>query len=243
MTLQLRIFLLSLALGACGISNAFAESGMYRVEVLVFNHMDSDAEPREQEEIRAFLDTADLDAPMVQPAPYRLDVMSTVMQDAWRRLRNSASFKPLLFVTWEQTRIDYHPPVRIHDDEMVAEQLHFPYDIAFLDLRSDDVGSEYLAPYYRLDGSVQLTRSRFLHLRLDLEYRADLLPRPEPVPESREAALESLAETASQVLARSPGPALVHALRQSRQVRTDDVQYFDTPYLGVLARVTTTSGE
>ena len=40
-----------------------------------------------------------------------------------------------------------------------------------------------------------------------------------------------------------PGPALVHALRQSRQIRTGSLQYFDTPYLGVLARVTATSGE
>ncbi|NNE04413.1 MAG: hypothetical protein HKN15_01640 [Xanthomonadales bacterium] len=222
---------------------ARAESGMYRVEVLVFNHLESDAAPVELQEIRAFLEAPDLAEVLVQPAPYPMDVMSTAMQDAWQRLRNSATFRPLLFVTWEQTRIDYHPPVRIHDDDVIAEQLHFPYQTAFLDLRSMDVGSEYLAPYYRLDGTAQLRRSRFLHLNLDLEYRADLLPRPEPVPENREDALSLQEEDAAQVLAHSPGPALVHRLSQSRQVRTGQMQYFDSPFLGVLARVTATTGE
>jgi hypothetical protein len=45
------------------------------------------------------------------------------------------------------------------------------------------------------------------------------------------------------VLESTPGPALVHALRQSRQVRIGEMQYFDSPYLGVLARVTATAGE
>lgn len=220
-----------------------AESGMYRVEVLVFSHLDSDAMPRELAEIRSFIEAPDLSEPLIQPAPYRLDVMSTAMQDSWRRLRNSATFSPLLFVSWEQTRIDYHPPVRVHDDDVIAEQLHFPYQTAFLDLRSGDVGSEYLAPYYRLDGTVQLSRTRFLHLDLDLEYRVDLLPRPEPVPDSREAALQAQEEKAEEVLSHSPGPATVHMLSQRRQIRTGEMQYFDTPFLGVLARVTATSGE
>lgn len=180
---------------------------------------------------------------MAQPAPIKLDVMSSAMQDVWRRLRLSSGFRPLLFTAWEQTRIDYHPPLRIHDDDVIAEQLYFPYNIAVIDLQALDPFEDYLAPYYRLDGTVQLVRSRFLHLNLDLEYRQDLLPRPQPVPESREAALAQQLETPREVLGASPGPALVHALKQSRQVRTGEMLYFDTPYLGVLARVTATTGE
>lgn len=227
---------------ACSCLPALAAAQMYRVEVLVFQHLDSQAEPREFEELRAFTDVLDLDQAQVQPAPYPLDVMSSAMQDVWRRLRNSATFRPLVFTTWEQTQVDYHPPVRVHDEELIAEQLHFPSGIAFLDLTSDNVGEEYLAPYYRLDGSVQLTRSRFLHLRFDLEYRVELLPQYAPVPESREAALAE-AETAEQVLSGSPGPALIHTMTQSRQIRTGQIHYFDTPFLSVLARVTETRGE
>ncbi|NND44920.1 MAG: hypothetical protein HKN58_06320 [Xanthomonadales bacterium] len=234
---------LALAL-ACSCGNpALAESGMYRVEVLVFNHIDSGAQPIEREQLRAFARFPEPGDDLVQPAPYQLDVMSSAMQDVWRRLRLSSGFRPLLFTTWEQTRIDYHPPVRLHDDEVIAEQLHFPGNIAVIDLQALDPFEEYLAPYYRLDGTMQLARSRFLHLNLDLEYRQDLLPKPHELPESREAALAQREESVSEVLGASPGPALIHHLRQSRQVRTGELTYFDTPYLGVLARVTATTGE
>ncbi len=219
-----------------------AESGNYRIEVLLFNHLDSSAEAQQLDEIRSFNAYPSLDDPMVSEAPMKLEVMSSTMQDAWRRLRLSADFRPLLFVAWEQSRIDYHPPVRVHDDELIAEHLEFPYPVAFIDLQSLDMFEPYLAPYYRLDGTVQLVRSRFLHLKLDLEYRQDLLPRKAPLPASREEAID-LALQQRQALDLTPGPALVHTLLQSRQIRRDQMQYFDTPYLGALARITATSGK
>jgi nitrate reductase NapE component len=221
---------------------AVAESGAYRVEVLVFSHVDSSAQPLELQDLRAFTAFPELGERLEPEAPVKLDVMSSAMDDIWRRLRQSASFRPLLFAAWEQSRVDYHPPLHLHDEEVIAEHLYFPYQVAFLDLMSTDVFGGYLAPYYRLDGTVQLVRSRFLHLNIDLEYRQELLPRPQPVPESREAALQAQDE-AMAVLESTPGPALVHALRQSRQVRIGEMQYFDSPYLGVLARVTATAGE
>ena len=223
-------------------ASATADNGNYRIEILVFNHLDTDAEALQLDEIRSFHQYPSLDDPMVSAAPMKLEVMSSTMQDAWRRLRLSANFRPLLFVAWEQSRIDYHPPVRVHDDELVAEHLEFPQQIAFIDLQSLDMFDHYLAPYYRLDGTVQLVRSRFLHLNLDLEYRQDLLPRATELPASREEAIERSVQP-GQILDRTPGPALVHALLQSRQIRRDQMQYFDTPFLGALVRVTATSGQ
>ena len=218
-----------------------AESGMYRVEVLVFMHLENQAEALETQDLRSFSGSFDLVRDFAeQPAPYRLDVMSSTMEDSWRRLRNSPEFRPLVFASWEQTRIDYHPPVRIHDEELIAEQLEFPYEVAWVDLRSDDPFDQFMVPYFRLDGTAQLTRSRFLHLELDLEFRQDLLPALEPGPGGP---LRSPVEEVASVLESTPGPALVHRLKQSRQVRTGQMQYFDSPYLGVLARVTATSGE
>ena len=223
---------------------ACPESGNYRIEVLLFNHLDPGSEAAQLDEIRSFHAYPSLDKPMVSEAPMKLDVMSSTMQDAWRRLRLSADFRPLLFVAWEQSRIDYHPPVRVHDDELIAEHLDFPYQLAFIDLQSPDMFDHYLAPYYRLDGTVQLVRSRFLHLNLDLEYRQDLLPRPAPLSASREEAIElSIQQEQALDPTPGPGPALVHALVQSRQVRTAQMQYFDTPYLGALVRITATSGK
>jgi hypothetical protein len=223
----------------------FAESGTYRVEVLVFNHLDSAAEPLEKETLRSFANAFPLDGERLKndyQDPVSLDVMSDTMEDTWRRLRLSSGYRPLLYLVWEQSRIDYHPPVRVHDGELFAERLLFPGGLAWIDLRSDDMFAAYRAPYFRLDGTIQLRRSRFLHLDLDLEYRQEYISTPSPLPASAEAA-EIIAETLEKVPEPLPGPALVHPLRQSRQIRTGSVQYFDTPYLGVLARVTATAGE
>jgi len=261
---------LMLALALIILSPAsLAESGNYRIEVLIFNHLDSTEPALQEDEIRSFSEFPELGEPLVANAPVKLDVMSSVMQGVMRRLRSSATYHPLLFASWEQTRIDYHPPVRLHDEELIAEQLDFPYEVAFVDLQAMDMFEDYLAPYYRLDGTVQLRRSRFLHVNLDLEYRLELLPRPEteipdheqPLAEDSGAELSSdqdgiaisnvapLAangdepELIQDFIDPSPGPALVHALKQSRLVRTGQMQYFDTPFLGVLVRVTATSGQ
>ena len=239
-------------------SNAFGESGNYRIEVLVFNHLDSAAIPEELDEIRSFTGFPELGEPLAAHAPVNLDVMSSVMQDAQRRLRLSAGFRPLLFASWEQTRIDYHPPVRLHDEELIARQLHFPHDVVWVDLRETNLFDDYMTSYYRIDGTVQLRRSRFLHIDIDLEYRQDLLPRPpeDPVPdtagmaeppvpvvvEAESPGDEISAGSLTELLDPSPGPALVFGIQQSRQVRTGQMQYFDTPFLGVLVRVTATTG-
>ncbi|MFT5140404.1 MAG: hypothetical protein ACI9H8_002120 [Lysobacterales bacterium] len=240
-------------------ATCYAESGNYRIEVLIFNHLDSTAEPLHLDEIRSFNEFPQAGESLAKPAPMHLDVMSDVMQETMRRLRLSANFHPLLFASWEQSRIDYHPPVRLHDEELIAEQLHFPYQVAFVDLREMDIFEDYLAPYYRLDGVVQLQRTRFLHLNLDLEFRQDLLPRPAGTEntgiEEEIDIVKSMAGISIPVdsnqddagllnfgLAPSPGPALVHALKQSRQIRIDRMQYFDSPFLSALVRVTATSG-
>ncbi len=251
--------LLTAALIVISANAAMAESGSYRIEVLIFSHLDSTSEPQKMEEIRSFTEFPELGESLVPEAPIALDVTSSMMQDTWRRLRLSASYLPLLFASWEQSRIDYHPPVRLHDEELIAEQIHFPYEVAFIDLRSMNMFEHYLAPYYRLDGTVQLRRTRFLHLNLDLEYRQDLLPRTRSPEVNGAHGLAEIvvnsarltntsdpeysdSELVEDILDPSPGPALVHTIEQSRQIRTGQMQYFDTPYLGVLVRVTATPG-
>ncbi len=70
---------------------------------------------------------------------------------------------------------------------------------------------------YELHGTIRLVRERYLHLDLDLELTR---PQAEVVP--------------------GPGMALpdtVYALRETRRVRRGDLQYFDHPLFGVIARV------
>ncbi len=74
--------------------------------------------------------------------------------------------------------------------------------------------------HYVVEGAVSLRRSRFLHFDLDLDYR---MPAPATVLDI-------------------PGPPylpeyqghLVHELKQSRQVRTERMEYFDSPVLSAL---------
>lgn len=231
------------------------EAGLrYRVEVLVFRHTGTEPTPATVEHLRPFLQAAELQPPgpdqpphphtaTLVDMPYRLPEDGDFLKQTWSRLDRLAGYEPLLRMTWEQNQVDYHPPVRVHDAEVIVEELHFPTSLVWLDLDSDDPFAPYLAPLYRLDGTVQLRRSRFLHLDLDLEYRIDdpawlqaapLPPAPGLVqPEA--APPDAQAPTPE---AGPPEPFRVHRLRSSRQIRSNEVHYFDTAYLGVLARVT-----
>jgi hypothetical protein len=262
---------LAVLAGMLWLGSAAAESGAYRIELLVFRYTDSTQEPVETVALRDYRQAWQLNARQVvlipeDPAP--LGVMSDRMRAAWRRLEGRAGFEPLLFVNWEQSRIDYHPPIRIHDDELLLERLDLPQGIVQLDLRAEDMFAPYRHFLYRLDGTVQLRRTRFLHLDVDLETRIELVFEESTDIVAEAAAAGSNPAQPAPTLVLSPDPesghfwsepgpfaplgprdatplpgAWVHRLRESRQVRTDDLLYFDSPYLGVLARVTATAGE
>jgi len=226
----------------------------YRVEVLVFRHVSSEAEPAVVEKLRGFHELPDLAQPELPEAPVAVEAVGQTFQALWRRLQRLNAYEPLAMLSFEQTQVDYHPPVRLHNDEVIAEELHFPGPVVYVDLDREDLFSEYVRPLYRLDGSVQLRRSRFLHLHFDLEYRvedpeweewrpipdtADMpgvaghRPAPAPNPDPVFAGDGDVAPGAA-----PPEPFRIHSLRQSRQVHTDTLQYFDSAFLGVIARVT-----
>ena len=175
-----------------------------------------------------------------------VEEMSDVMREAWRRLRLSGPFRPEQYLSWEQGSEAPFPTLRVHDLEVVmvddpfaeqrAELLEQEQTTVFADnagLDALDGNEEPGLPeptvFYRLDGTVTLKRTRFLHLDLDLQLREALwdeenLPR-----------IEVLAPENEQP---RPSAFLVQALQQSRQVKTGRMEYFDGPVLGVLAFVT-----
>ncbi len=261
-------------------SAALAESGVYRVEVIVFRNLDAMAEPASVVELRNFSQFPDLEEPTIElentplgadlrsnavegiPGPLRIDLPDDLhvikkkafrTDDAWRRLRSSKGYRPLLYASWEQNRTDYYPPMRIHDQTIIDTQLRSPTNIMVADLAAEDPLAAYRSIFYQLDGSVQLRRSRFLHLFLDLEYREDTSS-IEPgsgffTGSDQENQEEKLpAESATNFFSRNniqPESGTVDntyhrvfRLKQNRQIRTDRMQYFDTPYFGVLVLVT-----
>jgi hypothetical protein len=180
----------------------------------------------------------DLSVAMRNDLPDDLHIISqksTRMDAVWRRLRSSDDYQPLLYAAWQQNRTDYYPPMRIHDPQIIATQLRPPTHIMVADLTALDPLAAYRSTFYQLDGSVQLRRSRFLHLFLDLEYRADKAPMASAI--ETDAFNQHNMQTKLGIDTDSMADYEVFTLKQNRQIRTDEMQYFDTPYLGALVFV------
>jgi hypothetical protein len=175
-----------------------------------------------------------------------IEEMSEVMREAWRRLRLSGPFRPEQYLSWEQGREAPFPALRVHDLEVIMvvdpyaeqrlellEQEQAPVfaDAAGLDALDQAEEPELPDPtaYYRLDGAVTLKRTRFLHLDLDLQLREALWDEEYLAP----VEVMTLEHEKPQ-----PSAFLVHALQQSRQVKTERMEYFDGPVLSVLAFIT-----
>jgi hypothetical protein len=247
-------------------SSALAESGAYRVEVVVFRNLAVIAEAEEVEELRSFSHFPALEekplpenrpesgSPKVPagdlPVSYRSDLPDDLkvitdkgaqMDDVWRRLRSSKNYRPLIYSAWEQNRTDYYPPMRIHDQQIIDTQLRPPMDIMVADLSADDPLAAYRSVFYQIDGGVQLKRSRFLHLYLDLEYR-ELKPRTVRDTgllgdDANTDVIEADNTETGNLGAGNTTDYQVFSLKQNRQIQTGRLQYFDTPHFGVLVLV------
>ena len=250
-------------------SATLAESGAYRVEVIVLRNLAVIAEAFDVGELRSFSQFPDLiavepDTSLITPAPAPVQAeqvaspdlessyfgrpdlpddlkpvleKGTEMNEAWRRLRSSSDYRPLTYSAWEQNRTDYYPAMRVRNDQLIDTQLRSPTPVMIADLTAEDPLAAYRSNFYQLDGSVQLRRSRFLHLYLDLELRE---PKPQSV---RVPGL--LAEQTSQLEVETSNNAAygVFTLKQNRQIQTGRMQYFDTPHFGVLVLVTAIAPE
>ncbi len=241
----------------------FGQDKRYRIEVLVLTHLEHTEEPHEVKWLEDYSDSVDFLSPPKEEAEeegdeedevreeqentgtdetgmpengalpeedrnavVHIEEMSEVMQEAWRRLRLSA-------------------PFRIYENTISLKPFSFllPNNetIVFSDMPGNDPGENGEQPqlpdpalFYRLDGTVSLTQTRFLHLELDLQLREALFER-EWMPENAAVADRSGQENSDE---RLPTSFLVHRLQQSRQIKTARMEYFDSPVLGALVFVT-----
>ena len=192
-----------------------------------------------------------------------VESMSDVMLEAWRRLRLSALFRPEQYLSWEQSADEPFPSLRIHDLEVI--QMDDPYadlrgtdavkaeeedkTVVFtdrgnklpgdsLEQAAEESAEEPELPeptlFYRIDGTVMLKRLRFLHLDLDLELRQAVFDEQLLTPAS---SVNRESESGKPALP-LPTSFLIHKLKQSRQVKSQRMEYFDSPVLGVLAWIT-----
>ena len=240
---------LLLPLLIAGCMSAQAEVGGYRVEVIVFQNLQANVDAVEVDKLRSFSNVPDL---QVDSLPDDLEVLtdrSQRMEGVWQRLRSSKTYRPLIYTSWVQNNIDYHPPFRIHDEMIIDTQIRSPGNMVVADLQAQDPLAAYRSDFYRLDGSAQLRLSRFLHMSLNLEFRV-----PAALRSQTDLAMAQPAVMESDLNPVNPEPEVrlveaittpetdlpdydVYRLTQSRQVKTDRLQYFDSPWFGALVLV------
>lgn len=170
------------------------------------------------------LDRQTAEQPEEDPdAVIQVEEMSDTMADAWRRLRLSAPFRPLQYLSWEQGSSEPFPLLRLHDLDLLKTD--DPWEDIRLRLESDELieqfsreqqpqlqldpqtgeplsqepsASELLPPpslFYALDGTVSLVRKRFLHLYIDMQQR-ELVLYPKPLEQDGLSLLASSPEHA-----------------------------------------------
>jgi hypothetical protein len=246
-------------------SASMAESGAYRVEVIVFRNLLVVAESAAVSDLNSFShlpDTVEINVlaePVNKPANKLTESLPEIlaewvpndlpddlriitektahMDGVWRRLRSSEGYRPLVYTSWEQNRTDYYPPMRVHDTQIIDTQLRPPTHILVADLAAQDPLAAYRSTFYRIDGGVQLRRSRFLHLYLDLEYREN------PSQDIQQSTFFGDSDVQALSVDISEYPHRVFTLKQNRQIRSGQMQYFDTPYFGALVFVSNVSAQ
>jgi hypothetical protein len=195
-----------------------APPSWYEVEVLVFEHLTpntraSEIIPLESrplnseriQEVPSAQTKMPVQDPMADPLP--LSPRAWKLTDVGQRLNKSPHYRRLLHQAWRQVAVSPHQAQPVF--------LHLP--------SPENTPSEPLDP--QLEGTITLSRGRFLHLALDLLYRqppkAAVLPKPDPDIEI-------------------PTPPLLgkhFRLTESRRIRIRELHYFDHPHVGVLVQV------
>jgi len=163
---------------------------------------------------------------LLRPEPWvAVDQLSTTMQDALERLESSPEHDVLASVGWYQPlSTEQDRRVRIHDLRPLAASWIglTPTGALRRDGRPVDSATMLLPDFhFRLDGFVRLRQRQFLHAELALDWRER--SGIGPLPDADEM----------------PGTAFeVHRLEQSRTVRPERLEYFDSSWLGLLLRIT-----
>jgi hypothetical protein len=176
----------------------------------------------------AALETEPMDPGPVYPDPFvNQPELSPGMQAAWDRLASSGEFRPRTWRAWYQplSRSHLSPPLRVHD-EFPVRLNSAELALAALPGSRQQWTVDELMPKadYRLDGSLRLRQRQFMHVELDLVWR-------EPV----ETDVLPAGPWAQATVA--PAWFRQHRLTQSRTVRPERLEYFDSSWLGVLVRI------
>jgi hypothetical protein len=164
---------------------------------------------------------------LLYPEPWLgLDRLSDPMSEALERLERNGGYRIRDVLAWYQPleQPADSRPIRLHDDRVIRAEWVTLDPIGRLSVNGRPVTrAEQLAPkfQYRLDGHLRLRQRQFLHADLTLDWRVPEVVGPSLWPVWNDS-----------------GHFSTHRLQQSRTVRPDRFEYFDSGWLGVLLRIT-----
>lgn len=238
-------------------AEAEQETRWYDVEVIIFSQTsqqfrDSELWPMDvslpdMENARSLLPTAKSGATAAKPVAFSvLGNDELTLDDEAARIKAAPELELLLHLGWRQPGLP--------QDQAVTIQVHD----GMLEDGSINASGKTMAPVepHRMEGTLKLVLSRYLHIYTDLLYR-------EPLPESFSSdmlntnpAVESaplqttaaMAEKATEpdlfALAANPFNSdmmpryRIYRMQQSRRMRSSELHYLDHPVLGMVIRVT-----
>jgi len=190
----------------------------YQVEIILFEHLYPDAGgevwhagqglPDVQGSMELVTDSAAGDVPflLLRSGQHKLE-------GVYRALRSSRSYRPILHLAWQQPG---------YGAGAGAKKVHIRDTLAARENPEE-------APV-RVDGSIRLRVSRFLHADVDLAYFF------QPVP-------GYLVNGTAETLPVTGETAQYSRLRESRRMKLNELHYFDHPLFGLFMRVSRFGGE
>lgn len=162
--------------------------------------------------------------PQVQPADPRIAALAPQdfrMRGEAQRIAANGSYELLLHTGWRQAGLSQEQSVALRI--LAAEADRIPEIIK--DTGVEPAGSTMVAVQQaiRLDGTLRLILSRYLHLEADIIYRA----------------AETRQEDSFFTLFRSEQPEYPgYRLKETRRMRSREMHYLDHPMFGIIALVT-----
>lgn len=240
------IALLGAALVSPAVASSKDETNWYNVEVILFtpggdDYLDAEVWP-EAPELPAIDGARELAPAPERPPRTRKDLRpfealtpaEHQLTDAYRRLESSSRFEPLLHIGWRQPGLGREAAVPV--------LIRIPLDGAesAADGSPDPAATLPPAPA-RLEGTLTLILSRYLHLETDLVYRI-----PQTTTDSFSPFMEmpgglTTGATESTLLGDDFGEEPAYrtlVIQDSRRMRSKELHYLDHPAVGVLALVT-----
>ena len=142
------------------------------------------------------------------------------LSDIWRNLRASSVYRPLLHVAWQQEGNERGPGRTVH--------LEKPWGPEAAPLEVLAEPGPPPAMTRMLDGPVRVSIGRFMYVNVDLAYK------PENLPGLLASRLDSRTSSGSPLV--NPEVDFVR-LAENRQIKLEELHYFDHPLFGVLVQV------